>query len=218
MGIAVASVVLLGLGVTLHMEQVAQQITDETMVRQGRTIARWISTRSVELILTENTFALHRLLQETMESEPAVRYIYVIGGDGRVIDHTFGLGFPRGLSLVNSLKPGADARWVKIDTNEGAIWDVAVPVYPDGTVAVHVGVNPQPVEAIIRNATIQHLASTALVAGFALLLAYAVTGLPAKAVRELLQATEAVASGQWGRQARIWAEDELGSWLWLSTL
>jgi signal transduction histidine kinase len=210
MGIAVGSVMLLGLGVTLHMQAVMQQITDETLVRQGRALARWVATQSLELVLTDNGFALRRLLTETMQSEPSVRDIYIIAQDGRIVDHTFGSGFPRGLSLVNPLPPGSDGRWVKVDTNEGALWDIAVPVLPDGKVVAHVGVSPRSVEAIAAQVTLQHVMATGLVAGLALVLAFVVTGLPARAVQELVRVTEAVAAGQLGQRAQVWAEDELG--------
>ncbi len=210
MGIAVGSVLVLGLGVTLHMQQVMQQITDETLVRQGRAVARWVAGGSQELVLTENAVALHRLLSETIASEPSVRYIYLISRNGRIIDHTFGNGFPRGLSLVNPLPAGADVRWLKLETNEGPIWDVAVPVLPDGGAVVHVGVSPSSLQAIANEATVRHMAATGLVAALALLVAFFVTGLPTRAVRELVAVTQAVTAGQLGQRAQVWAQDELG--------
>lgn len=62
----------------------------EELKNRGLSVVSDLAARSVDPILLNDMFALHRLLNETITNHPDAAYAFVQDDTGQVIAHTFG--------------------------------------------------------------------------------------------------------------------------------
>ncbi|MDE3076560.1 MAG: GAF domain-containing protein, partial [Chloroflexota bacterium] len=209
-GIAVGSVLLLGLAVAIQTRLTLQATLDDQLRQQAVAIGRDLAARSADPLLTGQPVALHQILNETTRSYTHVRYAFILDPAGRVVDHTFGPGFPAGLDGANAASPTDRAHLQLLTTEEGRVWDVAVPILDGQAGTARVGLSAKPNQAIVDNATSQILTATGVVALLAIAGAFLLALPISRAVQSLLDATQAIARGDFGHLAQSWAPDEVG--------
>ena len=74
LGIVLALVLLLGVGITVQVRVVMQRALESWMEEQSVSVARDLAARATDFILVNDLFALHQLLDETQRNHPNVRY------------------------------------------------------------------------------------------------------------------------------------------------
>ncbi len=163
MGIILSLVLVLGLAVTLQARHALRQTMQHELQEQSVSIARDLAARATDLILINDLYALHQLLVETQANNTDVRYAFVLSPEGEVLTHTFGHGFPAGLSRANSVAPEEHHRTVLLITDEGTIWDTAVPVFGGRAGTARVGLTEASVRRAVNVVTGQLLLTTGLV-------------------------------------------------------
>ncbi len=97
LGMALGLVLLLGTGITLQVRIALTKTVSSQLEKQSISVARDLAARSTDLILLNDLFSLHRLLQETQINNANVLYAFILDSNGRVIAHTFGDSFPLAL-------------------------------------------------------------------------------------------------------------------------
>ncbi|MBI4317579.1 MAG: GAF domain-containing protein [Chloroflexi bacterium] len=210
MGIVVGLALLLGGGVTIQMRASQELTLGEELAKRGESIARFASARATDYVLTNNSFALHQLVRDTVEDNEDVRYAFVLDPDGAVLAHSFTRGLPRDLAEANSVEPGARYRMVILETEEGRVRDVAVPILEGRAGTVRVGMSDIRLRSLIAVTTQQLLEATLLASLAGLALAFLLTVVLTRPIGELVRVAEAVTAGDLGRQARVWTRDEIG--------
>jgi len=210
MGIALGLVLLLGLGLTLQVRLTLQNAWRDQLIKRGVSIARDMAARSTDLILTNNLFALHELLRDTVENNADLRYAFVVDADGQVLVHSFSEGFPGDLLPVNPVQ--ADERYAlkTLDTEEGLIRDIAVPIFNGRAGVARVGMSERRLDTTVQHTTHQLLLATILVAVLGVAAAYGLTWLLTRPILELVDAAQAVARGDLSHRSQVWARDEIG--------
>lgn len=210
LGIVLGLVLLLGLGITLQVRSALANTLHHELEEQGVALGRDLAARSADPILVNDLFALHRLLQDTLTNNVDVRYAFIQDPEGRVLVHTFEGGFPRGLADANPVPPEAHHRIQILSTEEGLIWDVAVPIFEGRVGTARVGLSEQLVQQTMEDVTTRLMVTTAIVSltGLAAggLLAWVLT----RRIQRLVHAAEAVGRGDLHHQAPVWADDEIG--------
>ncbi len=210
MGIVLSLMLLLGLGVTVEVRLVMQRTLSDQLEQRGVSIARDLAARSTDLILTNNTFALFELVRDTVENNADVRYAFVLDSRGNVLVHSFGQGFPLDLLTVNPVYPNQHHRLEILDTEEGLIRDVAVPIFEGRAGVARVGLSERGLRHTVADTTRQLLLTTLLVSLVGVLAGYALTWVLTRPVLDLVRVTRAVAQGDLEQKAPPWAEDEIG--------
>ncbi|MCX8062208.1 MAG: hypothetical protein N3D16_06470, partial [Anaerolineales bacterium] len=135
LGIVLGLVILLGLGITVQVRQVLTRTMTAQLAEQSVSVARDLAARSTDLILLNDLFALHRLLQETKANNHNVAYAFLLDSQGQVLASTYGETFPVDLITANPIEPTAHHRTLVLATNQGYVWDTAVPIM-EGQVGV----------------------------------------------------------------------------------
>jgi len=210
MAIVLVPVLLLGLGVTFQVRLSLQRALVDQLEKRGVSIAGDVAARSTDLILTNNIFALHELVRDTVENNEDTRYVFILSPDGEVLAHSFGQGFPQGLIEANPVAPEARFRLEVLDTEEGLIRDLAVPIFEGQAGIARVGMSEHHLRQAVATATRQLLITTALVWLVSVVVSYSLTGVLIKPILGLVEATKAVARGDLSRKVVPWAEDEIG--------
>ena len=210
LGIVLALVLLLGGGVTLQVRSMLRVTLRDELHNQGVSIARDVAARSVDLLLVHDLYSVHQLLQDTLINNEDVRYAFIVSPEGEVLAHTFGERFPSSLTDLNSVAPTARYHLLRLATEEGMVWDFAVPVFDGRAGIARIGLSEQAMQSTLDNVTRQLLLTTIIVSLAGVAAAMFLTWLITRPVLDLVKVTRAVARGDLSRSAPRWADDEIG--------
>ncbi|OGT25316.1 MAG: hypothetical protein A2Z17_04500 [Gammaproteobacteria bacterium RBG_16_66_13] len=209
MGIVLLVVLALGLAVAWYVRNNVASSLNEELELRGTAIGNGLAVHAADYILTDDLFELYRVAQNSLRADEDVRYIYIEDAEGRVLVHTFSGGFPTDLLSINRLE-GTGSRAVTLDSDQGRLLDVAVPILDGEAGTLHVGLSTASVSAAIDDHIRFILIATPLVLIPGLALAYLLAIVITRALGGVVRATEAVGQGDFTRKAPVWAKDEIG--------
>jgi signal transduction histidine kinase len=210
LGIVLGLVFLLGFTVTIQVRQLLAQSMYVQLEEQAVSITRDLAARATDPILINNLYALQQLMVSTQANHPAVRYAFVVDTDGYILAHTFNGGFPDGLIEANRVSPNAYQNTMILQTDEGQIWDIAVPIFDGRVGTARVGVSDAQVAQTVNMITGQLLLTTVLVSAIGITAAVLLTWILTRPILALVQAAKAVEKGDFSQRVPRWADDEIG--------
>ena len=210
MGIVLGGTVLLSLSLTFQVHRALTNIMERDLLSQGISIGRDLAARSTDLMLINDPYALNQLLLETWNNNSDIRYAFVVDSYGNVVAHTFGSGFPAGLLDVNEVTSERYQNTVRLQTPEGLIWDIAVPIFEGREGMVHIGISNQRIQRALFDMTSQVLLTTGIVLALSLLAATFLTFILTRPILDLVQAARYIGRGEFSHRVRRWANDEIG--------
>ncbi|NCP88227.1 MAG: hypothetical protein CO094_13600 [Anaerolineae bacterium CG_4_9_14_3_um_filter_57_17] len=152
LGMVAGVVLLLGLMVTLQVRARLERELRADLETRGVAITRSLAARSADLLLTDNAFALHQLIRDTLENNSDVRYTFILDASGNVAAHSFNQSVPPDLLAVN-LNPAPPYQMQTLQSEEGLLTDIAAPILGGKAGAVRLGLSHQRLEATIARAT-----------------------------------------------------------------
>lgn len=210
LGIVLGSIVLLGVGVTIQARYALTATMTTQLKEQSVSVSRDLAARSTDPILLNDLLGLHDLVDETIANNPNVRYAFIVDSQGQVIAHMFEGGFPLGLLSLNSVDPDEHHHTVLIQTNEGLIWDTAVPILDGKVGTARIGLSDASMREAVSTLTAQFLLTIVLVSATGILVAVFLTWILTRPILSLVHATQAVAKGDFSPRVKRWANDEIG--------
>ncbi len=210
MGIVLIIILIFGLSITFQVSSSLTTTLTHELEKQGIAIAKHIAAHSTELILTGNYYDLHHVVKDSMENEDSVRYVLVLDTNDNLITHSFSGGIPVGLVTANQIEANAEPRIVRLDTNEGLILDIAVPIFGGRAGIARVGMSTHSLHEMVAIMTRHWLFITGAVSAVGLLAAYFLTLVLARPIKKLVEVTKAITKGDLTRKAPVWAPDEIG--------
>ena len=211
LGIIVGLVLLLGVGITLQVRLIVSQAFTAQLQEQGMSVTSDLAARSTDLVLLNDLFALHQLLLETQRNNANVRYAIVLNEQGHVVAHTFGDQFPVGLLELNVVDLSEHHQTVLLETDEGRVWDTAVPMLDGRAGSVRVGLSDAALRQTAGAVTGQLILTTLLVSVVGITAAVGLTWVITRPIISLVEATHRVAKGDFSPHVRRWANDEIGA-------
>ena len=210
LGIVLGLVFLLGFTVTVQVRQLLAQSMYVQLEEQAVSITRDLAARATDSILINNLYALQQLMLGTKTTHAAVRYAFVVDANDYVLAHTFEDGFPENLIEANAVSPEAYEHTVLLQTDEGQIWDIAVPIFDGRVGTARVGVSDAQVVQTINVITGQLLLTTVLVSAVGITAAVLLTWVLTRPILALVQIAKAVEKGDFSKRVPRWADDEVG--------
>ncbi|MHB1126503.1 MAG: HAMP domain-containing protein [Bacillota bacterium] len=210
MGITLFLVLLLGLSLTWQVRITSLDTLQQQLEVEGASLARDVAARSIDYIFTNNVYALFALAKDTMANNNGVRYLFILDTEGEVLVQTFQKGIPEGLRQINPVK--AEQRYnIKIlETEEGLIHDVAVPIFEGRAGVVRLGMSEENLRFSVNKVSKKLLTTTFLVSLLGILASYGLATLIARPISQMVQATRDIARGNLNRRVTIRWEDEIG--------
>lgn len=209
LGMVAGVVLILGLMVTLQVRARLERELRADLETRGVAITRSLAARSADLLLTDNTFALHQLIRDTLENNPDVRYAFLLDANGETAAHSFNQNVPPDLLTVN-INPALPYQMQTLQSEEGLLTDIAVPILGGKAGAARLGLSHQRLEATIARATWELLGATAFVLTFGLGIAYVLTALLTRPILALVEVARAVGRGEMQTKAQTYMDDEVG--------
>ena len=210
LGIVLGLVLLLGLGVTLQVRAALSQTLQAQLQEQAVSVTRDVAARATDMILINDVYGVQQLLRETQANNADVRYAFILDTRGRVLAHTFGNGFPAGLLESNTVGPAEHHHAVLMTTDDGPVWDTAVPIFDGRAGIARVGLSEAGVRSSVDTVTGQLLLTTVLVSVIGITAAAFLTWVLTRPILNLAQAAQAVGRGDLTQRVRRWADDEIG--------
>ncbi len=210
MGIALGIVFLFALTIIFQIRESFKKELREELKTSAISIAKEMTSRSSGFILTPNKFALNLLIKDIFENNVDVEYAFILSSSGEILAHSFENGFPKELLAVNRVSPGSKFNIEMLDTEEGIITDVAVPLFGGKLGTVRVGMNEKRLWNKVNAITFQILIVTAIVSIIGIGAASFLTVVLTRPITDLVRFTNALGKGDFEQRAKIWAEDEIG--------
>jgi signal transduction histidine kinase len=210
LGIVLGFILLLGAGMTIEARYALTATMTAQLQEQSVSISRDLAARSTDPILLNDLLRLHDLLDETLANNPNVRYAFLLDSRGQVIDSTFDGGFPLDLIPLNSAQASDHHHTTLIQTNEGLVWDTAVPILDGKIGTARIGLSDASMRAALSNLTAQILLTIMLVSAIGILVAIFLTWILTRPILSLARATQEVAKGNFSPRVKRWANDEIG--------
>ncbi|MHC4402022.1 MAG: GAF domain-containing protein [Planctomycetota bacterium] len=210
MGIVLGVIFLLAIVATFQIRATMRATMREELRARGVSVARDVAGRATDLILTDNLFAVHELAGERVESDHDVRYVLIANSSQDLVAHTFGHSFPPELLRANSVGAGEESALALLDTEEGLVWDVAVPILEGRLGTVRVGMSERHLRAVVVDTTRFLLLVTGCISFVGLVAAYLLTFVLTKPILDLVKATEAIGGGDLQRKVPVRTRDEVG--------
>lgn len=209
-GIVLGSTFILSLSFVYQVRYTLQNLLVQKSQEQGISIAKDVASQATDWILINDLYSLHELLAETKENYPDVRYVFVVDPNDQVLAHTFGDGFPLELMGINQVGSGIYQNTIQIESNEGMVWDFAVPIFDGKAGTARVGISDRSLIQTMSSLTTQ-LGWTI----FAVLLgslgaATFLTWVLTQPILRLVETAKKIAEGDFSPRIERWANDEIG--------
>ena len=138
--LVIFATLLLGLPVIYFVNKDFSLQNNMQLKLMSLAIGKQLSSQSVNYILEDNIYALDKLLKSSIKSDPDVVYVFIENRKGEVIASTFDGGFPAVLLKVNRFNPKKLSA-VSIKTNDGLVYDTAVPILRGRLGLIRVGIS-----------------------------------------------------------------------------
>ncbi|RME77507.1 MAG: HAMP domain-containing protein [Chloroflexi bacterium] len=210
LGMVLATILLLGLAVTVQVQVELASDLRQSLEERGIAITRDLAEDATDLILTQNIFGLNQELRATLETNPDVRYVFVLNPQGQPLAHSFPNRLPPDLLTANPLP--ADVPWqVQIlNSDEGLITDVAAPIFEGKLGVVRLGLSHRRLEATVAEATRRLMLTTLAALGLGAVAVLLLTRILTRPIFDLLTATRAVSKGDLHLRPPVRMTDEVG--------
>jgi signal transduction histidine kinase len=207
MGLAAGPILLLAVMVILHVRSAYLRNFRAEVQERGKAIGFSLAARSRDLVLTNNLFALYAMAKETATKNPDVRYVFIADTYGEIVVHTFEGGFPEDLLRLGGVPAGMEYGTRILETEEGLIQDIVVPILEGKVGVVHLGLSEGRLSDAVANRTWSIISVAAVVLAIGLLVAYALATLLTRPILKLVEMTKAIGRGELKWRAPIWAKE-----------
>ncbi|MBS4023879.1 MAG: HAMP domain-containing protein [Dethiobacter sp.] len=210
-GIAILLVLLLGSWIAWRSDSTTTGILKQQLEMRGVSIARDVAARSVDPALTNNIFELFRLVQDTLENNTDVAYLFIQDNAGNIMVHSFlGHGVSTGLRDFNHVSGGERYRLAPFRSELGVVYDIAVPIFEGRAGTVRLGMQESGMLAAARQMMLSMYISLAVAFIISIVAAYMMANLLVVPLHQLIAGTRAVAESDFSVRVRRWTKDEVG--------
>lgn len=194
----------------MMMRGVTHNLIENQLNVRGFEVGNYIAVLSTDDILQDNHYAILERINKAKEKNKDVRYILIANYTGQIIAHTFANGLPSGLPAT-VIADNQEAYTVnKFSSNEGVIYEIAVPVENGNVGFVRVGLSSGGMRQIL-NQTISDFSLMAfMLCIIAVILASWQISVIIRPIRNLSQAATEIKNSNYSVQTSCNSEDELG--------
>jgi signal transduction histidine kinase len=211
MGIYLFTALFFSIWTTYYTQSVLEVYFRNQLQTQGVAVARNLANQSLTAIITEDNYSLNQLIQELKANNENVRYVFIVDSEGKIIANSFGEGIPKGLKELNENLHGQEYSVQVIETQEGLMWDIAMPVTASQIATVRLGMAEAGLGYVVSNIVRNILFSIIFITFFAAMIVYMLQKTITTPLLELVAATKQVAAGNLGYQiSKHFAQDEAG--------
>lgn len=206
------ALILLGTSLGFILWNSLGGVMRENIDSKGINLASQIALLSSEPIQMADLYALHELVHLTMVSDKEIRYVLIVDKEGRLMAHTFSQGIPKKLLSAQSIpeQKTDDPHIAILETDEGVIHDILVPIEQGALGYIRVGMNEKTIDKVLYTKVYQLMLTTLFVGIVVLTLVFRLAKLLTKPLQSLTDISEKIAEGQVPKEIPSSSKDEIG--------
>jgi len=209
--IIIVGVLLLSIFILIMMMRgITHSLVENQLKLRGLEVGNYIAVLSTNDILQENHYAMLERINKAKEKNEDVRYILITNYTGQIIAHTFANELPEGLPATVIIKDLESHTVNQFNSNEGAIYEIAVPVENGNAGFVRVGLSSGRMHQIIDQTTIEFSLMAVILCISAVALASWPVSVIIRPIRNLSKAAEEIKNSNYSVQIICESEDEIG--------
>jgi signal transduction histidine kinase len=195
------------IGVRISITDTLSQQLDERVKSIGSDVA----SRSSDLMLTNNIYALQKLVNDTLKNNKDIEYVIILNEQGKTIVHSYE-DFSLSTELLHANKADKDElnSLVIFDTEKGIIRDVAVPIVKGFGGTARVGLRSDSLDEELQNVTTQMLITMLIVLMLSILIVLGLTQVITYPITQLVNLTKQVAKGDFSPRIKNFSNDDIG--------
>ena len=206
----ISALILLGVLLGVLVWNALDTALSQQFEKRGVELSTRLASLCSEHILFNDPFALHEVANEVRNSSEDIRYVLVTDHKGRVLAHTFADGIPSGLLDVNAQIDQASTSIEPIDSDEGLLLDIKVPIEYGKIGYARVGISEKTIRSLIQEKMQTILLITLLVSLAAALITARLTATITRPIRNLAGIAGEIAKGNLDSRVEVNSEDEIG--------
>uniref|UniRef100_A0A1S2L4U3 histidine kinase n=1 Tax=Anaerobacillus isosaccharinicus TaxID=1532552 RepID=A0A1S2L4U3_9BACI len=189
--------------------------TSETLSYQlderVKSIGSDVAARSADLMLTNNIYAMQKLVYDTVAHYKDIEYVFILDENGKVIVHTYGNDRPSmELIHINTVDSLVDNHLVMIETEKGFIRDVAVPIVKGLGGTVRVGLRSDFLDEALISVTSKIILTMVIVLALLIFIVLFVTRVIVYPIKQLVELTKKASRGDFTHRIFTYPKDEIG--------
>ncbi len=184
------------------------RLTEEFITR-GTALSQSIANSSVELLLNRDASTIQATIDQFIDIEHGVAYVFVVDDQGEFFAHTFVPGVPSEvLNITGGAKDQVVIQNLNI-ANSGEFIDIAAPVLAGSIGFVHIGMDKGVIQATIRSTIIQQVGLIAVIFVIAVAIIYIQTNRISQPIIQLTDFARQMASSSIADQAALQSDPQL---------
>jgi len=211
MGIATVCILIAALALVWSDYRGTFNMLSNQLQKRGISIATSLAAQSRDSVLTMDQFTLYRLVRNTLHSDEDLTYILILDAEHNVLVHTFEQSAPLELPGMNQLYSEDQYRVQALRTEDGIIYDVAVPILGGQAGTVRIGMSEANIRTEVNQQFNNGLLWVVIVLVIGLYIAYGMAAFLTKPLSQLAVAARSVGTNSFRWNTPAWAKDEIGS-------
>jgi signal transduction histidine kinase len=210
MGIAIGLTLLLSAGMLWQIHQTWHRRLRLEADERARLLGADLAAHGAEFMLARDAGAMQRLLDDAKSRYPGLAYILALDARHRRVADTLD-GEPSAEVLAaNDIGRDGASRRVLLDTEQGEVRDVAVPVLGGRAGVIRIGMSEEPIGRQVAWMVRRLAGVTAAIAAVGIVAAWGLARLLTQPLLQLVDLSRAVSRGDYRKRARVSARDEVG--------
>ena len=220
-GIIIGMLLLFSIIIGVIMMKTTARLLDQQIEQRGVEVATYIAALSSNDILLDDHYALFDRITKTQNNREDVRYILVTDSAGGILANTFAGNLPHGLPITlpteNVFSPlysdtenHSEYLVMKMNSNEGPIREIIVPIENGAIGFVRVGMSENNTQQLLKNKLAEFFITTFLVCLLAAMGATYLAYVIIYPLHSLTLAAKQIQVGNFSVQAKVNSQDEVG--------
>jgi serine phosphatase RsbU (regulator of sigma subunit) len=187
---------------------IRSRLLDE-FTNRGSAISESIASSSVELLLNRDASTIQATIDQFVDAESGVAYVFVSDHQDQLVAHSF---VPRVPEEISGITQGETDRTVVRDitiANQGNFLDIASPILAGTVGYAHVGMDQGVIEGVIRSVILTQIGLIAVIFAISMIIAYIQANRVSQPLLQLAQFARNVSSGNSSAQIALQASQQL---------
>lgn len=184
---------------------------EEELHKRGISIARYIAEAAEIPLITENNVSLRLLVNDYRKIDHDIEYIYILNPKKKLVTHTFGTQIPENLiKMAHQQCKGTSEHFIKLDSSDGLIYDISVPIQKGALGTVHIGLFESVIQKNVHGVLIKMLPFVILILALGITAAMIFAAAITRPVALLTMGVKRFSDGELHEPLEITTQDEIG--------
>jgi signal transduction histidine kinase len=168
-----------------------------------------LSDRIANSILLKDYFQTTKALNEVLDKEKDIEYIFVTNEDGKIFAHTFDNGTPPDILSWNTLS-GKKQNIQLLDTEKGFIRDVGISVFSGTRSELHLGIREEGLKQTLLKMRYMTIPIILIVTLIGIIASLIFSRLITEPLNKFVEFTKVLGKGNYGERVDVPYGDEIG--------